>query len=101
MDAINPTLAFAALFLGLSGHPRDVPEPVQHQAAIVLPGNFGCGDLVAASAVPPAEPAGNLAALADEDEPDFDLGWMEPVSPAPDEAGIIDEAGCDTSVSQP
>lgn len=30
MDAINPTLAFAALFLGLSGHPRDVAEqPVE------------------------------------------------------------------------
>jgi hypothetical protein len=26
MDGINPTLAFAALFLGLSGHPRDVAE---------------------------------------------------------------------------
>ena len=30
MDGINPTLAFAALFLGLSGHPRDVAEqPVE------------------------------------------------------------------------
>ena len=28
MDGINPTLAFAALFLGLSGHPRDV-QPVE------------------------------------------------------------------------
>jgi len=27
MDGINPTLAFAALFLGLSGHPRDAAEP--------------------------------------------------------------------------
>lgn len=26
MDGINPTLAFAALFLGLSGHPRDVAQ---------------------------------------------------------------------------
>ncbi len=26
MDGINPTLAFAALFLGLSGHPRDAAE---------------------------------------------------------------------------
>jgi hypothetical protein len=30
MDGINPTLAFAALFLGLSGHPRDNAEqPVE------------------------------------------------------------------------
>lgn len=32
MDGINPTLAFAALFLGLSGHPRDVAEqPVESE----------------------------------------------------------------------
>lgn len=101
MDGINPTLAFAALFLGLSGHPRDVPDPAQHQTAIVLPEGFGCADLVAVSTVPPAEPTSHLLAPADEDEFGFDLGWMEPVSPVPEEAGITDEAGCDTSASQP
>jgi len=35
MDGINPTLAFAALFLGLSGHPRDVAQiPVEPEHSV-------------------------------------------------------------------
>lgn len=102
MDAINPTLAFAALFLGLSGHPREAPEDVQHQAAIVLPGDFGCADL---AAVPLAEPVGVPLAMnplaMNDDGLGFDLGRLEPVSALPDQSGSYNEAGCDTTVSQP
>jgi hypothetical protein len=34
MDAINPTLALAAVFLGLAGHPRDAAEQPVHQTNI-------------------------------------------------------------------
>jgi|SoiMethySBSTD1v2_1073268.scaffolds.fasta_scaffold16895_14 hypothetical protein len=37
MDGINPTLAFAALFLGLSGHPRDTVESQPDQTLITQP----------------------------------------------------------------
>lgn len=37
MDGINPTLAFAAFFFGLSGHPRDNPESPSDPLPIVQP----------------------------------------------------------------
>jgi hypothetical protein len=39
MEGINPTLALAALFLGLSGHPRDTVESQPHQTIITRPGD--------------------------------------------------------------
>lgn len=32
MEGITPTLAFAALFFGLSGHPQDKAQPIQQAA---------------------------------------------------------------------
>ena len=37
MDGINPTLALVALFLGLSGHPRDAAESRPDQTLIAQP----------------------------------------------------------------
>ena len=37
MDGINPTLALVALFLGLSGHPRDTVESRSDQTLIAQP----------------------------------------------------------------
>jgi len=37
MDSISPTLAFAALFFGLAGHPRDAAEPLRQQASVEQP----------------------------------------------------------------
>ncbi|HJR20583.1 MAG TPA: hypothetical protein VJ822_03120 [Dongiaceae bacterium] len=37
MEGINPTLAFAALFLGLSGHPRDAVESPPDQTITTWP----------------------------------------------------------------
>jgi hypothetical protein len=37
MEGISPTLAFAALFLGLSGHPRDTVENPSDQTIITWP----------------------------------------------------------------
>jgi len=37
MDGINPTLAFAALFFGLAGHPHDAAEQSRQQAYVEQP----------------------------------------------------------------
>ena len=103
MDGINPTLAFAALFLGLSGHPREAaPDP--QQAAIVVPADFGCLALTTAADVPPAVPAGDplgFDGLNEYQDPGFDLVWMDQLSPMPEDTAAPNEMGCDTSVSQP
>ena len=65
MEGINPTLALAALVLGLAGHPRDAAEngheraraepPVTFECAgmaIVIPGEGGAADARAAEPAP-------------------------------------------------
>lgn len=102
MDGINPTLAFAALFLGLSGHPHEAVP--QQQAAIVLPADFGCAAMTTAADVPPAIPAGaslSFEGSAEDQDPAFDVGWTEPLSAATDEGLVANETGCDTTVPQP
>jgi hypothetical protein len=37
MDGINPTLAFAALFFGLAGHPHDAADGSRQQAYVEQP----------------------------------------------------------------
>ncbi len=103
MDAINPTLAFAALFLGLSGHPREAAPDLQQQAAITLPADFGCAEIATVATVPPAIPAGDPLTFNDADDeqdPGFDLGWTESLPPAPEDAAA-NETGCGTSAPQP
>lgn len=99
MDGINPTLAFAALFLGLSGHPRDAAEDQQVQSAFLLTGAYECAEFSTVSAVPPAEPVGTSMAA---EEPDlyFDYSGFEPLAPVPEE-GAGNETGCGTSAPQP
>lgn len=104
MDGINPTLALAALFLGLSGHPREAAPDLQQQAAIALPADFGCAAVAVSADVPPANPAGEPLAfdsLDEEEDPAFDVGWTEPLSAATDEGLAANETGCDTTASQP
>jgi hypothetical protein len=72
MEGINPTLALAALVLGLAGHPRDAAENAHGRAgaqqpvtfecaglAIVIPGEGGTADAHAAG--PPAIPPSFVA----------------------------------------
>lgn len=108
MDGINPTLAFAALFLGLSGHPREAAPDLQQQAAIILPADFGCAETAAAVAVPPAAPVGSQLMLDGEADgpngghnPDSDLGWTEPFSVEIETVSVTDETGCGTFAPQP
>lgn len=104
MDGINPTLAFAALFLGLSGHPRDAAPDLQQQAAISLPADFGCAETVTAVAVPPAMPVGGQLTAdgaAGGHNPDLDLGWTEPFSAEIEAVSVTDETGCGTFAPQP
>ncbi len=104
MDGINPTLAFAALFLGLSGHPREATPDLNQQAAISVPADFACATMAISADVPPAIPAGGpltFGSLDEEQDPSFDVGWTEPVSAATDEGLSANETGCDTTASQP
>ncbi|HET6621456.1 MAG TPA: hypothetical protein VFG64_16090 [Dongiaceae bacterium] len=72
VEGISPTLALAALVLGLAGHPRDAVENARGQAgieppvifecagmAIVIPGNGDAADTRAAA--PPAIPSSFVA----------------------------------------
>lgn len=104
MDGINPTLAFAALFLGLSGHPREAAPDLQQQAAITLPADFGCAETATAVGVPPAVPAGDplvLDAAAEGDDPAFGPAWQETVSVEAEEVSATNETGCGTFAPQP
>lgn len=42
MDGINPTLGFAAIFLGLAGHPRDAAETQIEQPQVEQPADPQC-----------------------------------------------------------
>ena len=46
MEGINPTLALAALVLGLAGHPRDAAESAHGRAGVQQPVTFECAGLV-------------------------------------------------------
>jgi hypothetical protein len=99
MDGINPTLAFAALFLGLSGHPRDAAQDHRMESAFLLTGAYDCAEFATVSTVPPAVPVGSPMA-ADEQELYFDYSGFEPLAPLPEE-GAGNETGCGTSAPQP
>lgn len=43
MEGISPTLALAALFFGMTGHPHDAVESATQKAEIVAPVELGCG----------------------------------------------------------
>lgn len=104
MDGINPTLAFAALFLGLSGHPHEAAPDLQQQAAITLPADFGCAETAAVVAVPPAIPAGDPFGLESADDgpaPVYDLSWEQPGAAAIEEVSAANETGCGTFAPQP
>ena len=71
MEGINPTLALAALVLGLAGHPRDAAENAHGKAGAEQPVTFECAGLAivisgegaaaAHAAGPPAMPPSFVA----------------------------------------
>lgn len=99
MDGINPTLGLVALLLGLSGHPRDAGQDMQHHAAMELPGQYDCVDFVGVAALAPEIPTSDSTATSEQGL-GFDLGPLEPLPPlSADE--VSSETNCETFVSQP
>lgn len=118
MDGINPTLAFAALFLGLSGHPRDAaPPPVEPEQTknweAPAPADqqigylFDCPDTVAAA--DDADATKNFGPLQDHEIALASSALtLQPGAPeAPSMPGELsgeifqDQSGCDELVPQP
>lgn len=58
MDGINPTLGFAAIFLGLAGHPRDAAETQIEQPQMEQPAEPQCAPFAATLRGPETDAGG-------------------------------------------
>lgn len=121
MDGINPTLAFAALFFGLSGHPHDRAEstvrevraeqsrPIAYQVwsdvpcldfASVADGANPWGGFFDQDAAPASASLGDpaeLAAMDDRLEHGLPMPFEEPIAAFEESGGA---GGCSAPASQ-